>query len=181
MSKIRLLLAIWFPFSVYIFLSMALFLVFISIYSNITLVKNYFVYGSILSFILPLLTALGLTRSQQWRNKTQLSLAIVACQLIIFCANIFGPVFIDRSISYHLVFYAVKHGKLDPKDFERRLSGYVFSKRVEDALFAGLLESRDGEVHPTDKAERFEWIFQTLGEMTGSLDNYQEMIKESEK
>lgn len=186
MNKIRLIIAIWLPFLVYIFLSLGLFLVIIFIFSNRGIATNYFVYGSILSFIIPLVASLGLTMSRYWKNKVQIILAILVCQLTIFCTNIFGPVFLDRSISYHLVFYAVKNGKLVPEDFERRFSGYVFSKRVEDAVSVGLLKSGRGggageEFHPTDKAKRFDCIFQALGRITGSLDNYKDMIKESER
>lgn len=100
----------------------------------------------------------------------------LCCAMIIIVFAIFGPVFIDRSISYHLVFYATEHGFVEIDQLEQTFSHATFNKRIEEAQAAGfIVPDDDGRFIPTPKAKLFSAIMKLLGELSHSLENYQEM------
>lgn len=102
---------------------------------------------------------------------------IVAFVLLLF--SVFGPVFIDRSISYHIVFYAARNGKVNMQEIEDTFSKEIFLKRIHDAQEAGFIVSEDeGEFTPTLKAKIFTNIMYNLGKATNCLNTYEDMEKE---
>lgn len=91
----------------------------------------------------------------------------------IILVSVFGPTFIDRSISYHLAFYAVEEGNVYIDDIEYSFSKDIFDKRLHDAITTGFLsENSDGSLSPTFKSRVMYAIMKPLGELTGSMDTY---------
>jgi hypothetical protein len=100
----------------------------------------------------------------------------ICCGLTILVFNVFGPVFIDRSISYHLAFYAAENGSVDEATFIDHFSCGVFEKRMHDAQLAGFINRRaDGRYEPTHKALIFTKVMLTMGWFTNSLEEYKSM------
>ncbi|MDE6887363.1 MAG: hypothetical protein K2P45_01750, partial [Eubacterium sp.] len=52
----------------------------------------------------------------------------------IILLAVFGPTFIDRSISYHIAFYAADTGEVDVEDIRDKFSAEIFDKRIHDAV-----------------------------------------------
>lgn len=97
--------------------------------------------------------------------------------LIIFA--VFGPTFIDRSISYHLAFYAAEEGEVYIENIEQVFSRDIFEKRMHDAVETGFLEqNQDGSMSPTFKSKIMYDILKPIGEWTGTLDTYYKMKEE---
>ena len=92
---------------------------------------------------------------------------------VLFTFSVFGPVFIDRSISYHLVFYAVENGAIQENVFQKQFADSVFQKRILDAQMAKFLEKTpEGTYVPTKKAFIFSGIMKLIGKLSGTMDNY---------
>ncbi len=120
-----------------------------------------------------------------FRKKLQEEIDILAQHLLVFCSilmlvifSIFGPVFIDRSISYHLAFIAVEQGEINKYKLDQ--TGYteaVFNKRYADAKATGFIErtSHDGVYIPTFKAKLIYSIMMPLGKITGTLREYESL------
>lgn len=104
------------------------------------------------------------------------TLMSLCCAMIIILFAVFGPVFIDRSISYHIVFYATEHGTIRIDQMEQAFSHAIFSKRIDDAQAAGFITpNADGSFAPTMKAKLFTAIMVPLGKISHSLENYKSM------
>lgn len=94
----------------------------------------------------------------------------------IIILSIFGPTFIDRSISYHIVFFAVEKKSFYVRDVEREFSKEIFNKRVYDAVTTGFLkQNKNGSVSPTIKSKIMYVVLKPIGEMTNSMVTYNEM------
>ena len=97
------------------------------------------------------------------------------CLFLILFA-VFGPVFIDRSISYHIAFIAAQEEHIYPHALEEKWKTMMMDKRMEDALSAGMLQkSPNGLYRGTGKAKRFTAFMMLLGKATRSLDTYEKM------
>lgn len=88
---------------------------------------------------------------------------------------VFGPTFIDRSISYHIAFYAADMGEVDVVNIRDSFSSEIFDKRVHDAVVTGVIKEDHGKLVPTLKAKWISAVLKQLGEMTDSPDTYNEM------
>ncbi|MGN0740811.1 MAG: hypothetical protein ACI4LX_11640 [Treponema sp.] len=94
--------------------------------------------------------------------------------LVVFIT--FGPVFIDRSISYHLAFYASEQKRIYIDDIREEFSSEIFEKRIHDAIETGFLKDNgDGSFSPSPKAEFMTMTLLPLGKLTGSLGTYENM------
>lgn len=91
---------------------------------------------------------------------------------------VFGPTFIDRSISYHIAFYASDMGEVNIRDIEDEFSSAIFDKRIHDAVETGFITQEGDIFRPTAKAKIMTAILKPIGEITGSLETYNQM-KES--
>lgn len=88
----------------------------------------------------------------------------------------YGPTFIDRSISYHIAFYAVDEQKVDIDEMREKFSEEIFDKRIHDAVETGFIEEgTDGYYMPTWKAKVMTGILKPIGKLTGSLHTYEEL------
>lgn len=94
---------------------------------------------------------------------------------------IFGPTFIDRSISYHIAFYASDMGEVNVEDIREEFSVEIFNKRIHDAVETGFIEQEGNVFVPTWKAKLMTAVLKPLGKITNSLDTYNEMKYRVEK
>lgn len=99
----------------------------------------------------------------------------------IMLLAVFGPTFIDRSISYHIAFYASDMGEVDIEDIRDEFSAEIFDKRIHDAVETGVLKKEGGRFLPTWKARFVAAVLKPLGKLTGSLDTYNEMKEKVQK
>lgn len=110
-----------------------------------------------------------------WDNFTTFVVGFVYMMGIVLLA-VFGPTFIDRSISYHLAFYAVEEERVDVDSIREAFSTEIFDKRVHDAVVTGFLkENADGSLSPTWKARLMYALLEPVGELTDSLGTYEAM------
>lgn len=100
----------------------------------------------------------------------------------IIIIAVFGPTFIDRSISYHIAFYAAEEQSIDIDKMKDTFSNDIFEKRIHDALATGIVtQNTDGTLKATKKAKLMYYILKPLGELTDSMDTYYEMRDKIDK
>lgn len=104
-----------------------------------------------------------------------LSMVSLVYLMGILMLTVFGPTFIDRSISYHIAFYAVDEQKVDIDEMRQAFSQEIFDKRIHDAVETGFIVEKEGFYAPTWKAKLMTFFLKPIGEMTGSLDTYKEL------
>lgn len=132
-----------------------------------------FFVSSVLSVLIPIGTSFFVKKYSFIKSSFENFLVAVIGFFILFTFSVFGPVFIDRSISYHLVFYAVENGKIQEEVFQKQFADSVFQKRIHDAQMAQFLEKTpEGDYVPTRKAFIFSKIMKLIGNLSGSMDNY---------
>lgn len=111
----------------------------------------------------------------KWDSFTTTIVGLVYFLGILIIA-IFGPVFIDRSISYHILFYAVEEENIDVGEMREVFSEDIFDKRMHDAITTGFVtENEDGTLSPTGKAKFIYYILKPIGYLTDSFDTYENM------
>ena len=166
----------------YIFFNICIYVCAIGIYARLSDYPMFFPVSCIFSCVIPLITYM------LFKKRLRGSLDIIAQHLLIFSSaltilifSVFGPTFIDRSISYHLAFIAVEQGELNKSKLDQ--TGYtleVFNKRYEDALVSGFIKKTNkGDAYiPTVKAKIMYKILMPLGKITGSLSEY-DSLKEA--
>ena len=121
---------------------------------------------------------IGMLKKKLFDRFTILMMSLVYFLGIVVLA-VFGPTFIDRSISYHLAFYAVEENVVYVDAIEEEFSSAIFEKRVHDAVETGFLTlNDDGSMSPTLKAKLMYYVLRPLGELTGSMDTYYAMKEE---
>lgn len=110
-----------------------------------------------------------------WNKFTTTMVGFVYFLGIIIIA-VFGPTFIDRSISYHIAFYAVEEQSIDVDEMRDTFSEEIFDKRIHDAITTGFVtENADGTLSPTNKSKLMYFILKPIGDLTDSMDTYEEM------
>lgn len=115
-------------------------------------------------------------KAREYLDKFTVFLGGMIWYLGIIIFSIFGPTFIDRSISYHIAFYAVEENNIYVEDIEETLSNEVVEKRIHDALATGVLTiNTDGSISPTLKAKLIYYTLKPIGELTNSMDTYNNM------
>ncbi|MGN1167355.1 MAG: hypothetical protein ACI4S2_13115 [Lachnospiraceae bacterium] len=94
----------------------------------------------------------------------------------IIIIAVFGPTFIDRSISYHIAFYAVEEENIDVDEMREVFSEEIFDKRIHDAITTGFVtENENGTLSPTGKAKIMYYVLKPIGNLTNSFDTYENM------
>ena len=112
-------------------------------------------------------------------NRFCIFLTVLVYLFGLILLSVFGPTFIDRSISYHIAFYAVDEGEIDIGEMEEVFSKEIFEKRIHDAIVSRfIVETGDGKYAPTWKAQLMTAVLKPLGELTGSLGTYSNMVDE---
>lgn len=157
------------------------YLISISIYTRLTKYPIFF--GSCaIAVIVPLMLLILLEKYCDIYEKFTLFPIYISCVSVILIFAVFGPVFIDRSISYHIAFYAAEEGTVNIDDIKDEFSNEIFRKRIDDAQVAGVIKLQDdGTFKPTIKAKIIKGILYPIGEITNSLDTYKLMKSEVDK
>ena len=123
---------------------------------------------------------------QKFSNKLFDSFTIFMIAIVyyfnVIILSTFGPTFIDRSISYHIAFYATEKKEFYIEDIEKEFSKDIFDKRISDAVSTGFLkQNKNGSVSPTIKSKIMYTVLKPIGEITNSMDTYYEMKKKIEQ
>lgn len=157
--------------------ALVLYLFSIFLYTNISAEPIIFFASGYLALLLAAVTGgLIFIFFRKAFDRFTIVLMSLCCALIIILFAIFGPVFIDRSISYHIVFYATEHGNIKADQLENTFSRATFDKRIKEAQAAGFIVPDDnGRFIPTPKAKLFSAIMKSLGKLSHTLENYQAM------
>lgn len=161
-------------------ISIIIYLIILGIYARFVVRPMFFPISCIFALIVP--TILYFSCRNFWLRLHECItriLMVFSSMLIILIFSVFGPTFIDRSISYHLAFIAVEQGSVSKQDLES--SGYVqmvFDKRYEDAMASGFITFTDevGVYVPTMKAKIMYEIMRPIGILTGSMDEYKNLL-----
>jgi uncharacterized protein YacL len=137
------------------------------------------------SIVISLIVAVAVSFAVWWLSgKGMDSFTVFTVSIIYFLALIllavFGPTFIDRSISYHIAFYAADEGEVNIEEIRDEFSYEIFDKRIHDAVVTGFIEESetDGVYVPTKKAYFMNDVLKPIGKLTNSLDTYEEMRRE---
>jgi hypothetical protein len=94
---------------------------------------------------------------------------------LTFNFAIFGPIFIDRSISYHLVMLAADNNKVDQQKIKEVMFEKMFQKRLSELSNANLiLLNEDLYITPTSKGVVMTNALIWLGLITSTLGEYKQ-------
>ena len=100
---------------------------------------------------------------------------IISTLSIVFNFAIFGPIFIDRSVSYHLVMLVADNSKVQQKKIKEVMYGQMFQKRLFELTKANLIQlNEDGYLTPTSKGLVMNNALNWLGVITGTLGEYKQ-------
>lgn len=119
--------------------------------------------------ILSLIAYFGLHLWNPFEKVMLIFLALSAT----FNFAIFGPIFIDRSISYHLVMLAAENKKVAIQKINDVVFEQMLQKRIEELSKAGLIAVDDQKnIIPTSKGTGMTKFLVWLGLTTGTLNEY---------
>lgn len=161
-------------------LAVSLYLFGIGIYTRVSLNPIIFFASLIIAVVVVLIICLVIDKitKKLFDGFTIFVIGVVYYLGIVIIA-VFGPTFIDRSISYHIAFYAAEEEIVYVEDIEEEFSTDIFDKRIHDAVTTGFLTmNEDGSMSPTFKAKAIYYILKPLGNLTGSMDTYYNMREE---
>lgn len=161
-------------------ITIVLYLIGIGIYTRVSDDPIIFFASLIIAIIIVIIVCMLMRKvtKQLFDAFTIFVMGIVYCMGIVILA-VFGPTFIDRSISYHIAFYATEEDIVYVEDIEEAFSKDIFDKRMHDAVATGFLTlNKDGSMSPTFKAKAMYYILEPLGKLTGSIDTYYDMKAE---
>lgn len=168
-------------------ISLVLYLIMIGIYTRVSEDPIIFFASVVIAVIVSAAVWLILAKfSGPWSVKkyfdgfTLTVMSLFYCLAVIVVA-VFGPTFIDRSISYHIAFYAAEEGSIKIEDIRDEFSTEIFDKRIHDASVTGFIELQsDGSYTPTWKAKFITAVLKPLGELTESNETYEQMKRKVE-
>lgn len=156
-------------------ISIILYLVFIGMYTRLSADPIIFFASLFIAVIIIVINGVILWKSGLFDYFTLSMICLVYLMEIIILTT-YGPTFIDRSISYHIAFYAADEQKVDVNEIRQEFSEEIFNKRIHDAVETGFIEaSVDGFYVPTWKAKLMTSVLKPIGRVTGSLDTYEEL------
>lgn len=99
----------------------------------------------------------------------------IALGEFLFIFSVFGPVFIDRSISYHMIMAAYDEKSISTSDFEK-ISDGIYVKRLDELVNLGLLHNNNDRYYPTNVGQYFAIFNKFIGQITGTDAEYKKMI-----
>jgi hypothetical protein len=106
-----------------------------------------------------------------WSLFEKLIIILLALS-VTFNFAIFGPIFIDRSISYHLVMLTAENKRLPVKKINDVVFEQMLKKRMEELSKAGLIEIDQQNILPTTRGKGMTKFLVWLGLVTGTLNEY---------
>lgn len=158
-------------------LDVVLYLIAIGIYTRVSNDPIIFFASIVIAAVITVIICLLLYKflKGKWDAFTTTIVGFVYFLGIIIIA-VFGPTFIDRSISYHIAFYAVEEQHMDVDEMREVFSEEIFDKRIHDAVTTGFVtENEDGTLSPTGKSKLVYYILKPIGILTDSFDTYENM------
>lgn len=155
-------------------ITVALYFLLIGIYTRIAADPIIFFASLFIAIIVIVISGVVLWKTGLFDYFT-LSMVCLVYLMGIIILTVFGPTFIDRSISYHIAFYAADEQEVDIDEIREVFSEEIFNKRIHDAVETGFIEEKEGIFMPTWKAEFMTFILKPVGEITGSLETYEEL------
>ena len=122
-------------------ISVILFFLGIGIYTRISSNPIIFFASLVIGIISTVLSCFIIQKfSKKLFEKFTLFVIAIVYYLGIIILSVFGPTFIDRSISYHIAFYAAEKGEFYIQNIEKEFSKDIFDKRIHDAVSTGFLK-----------------------------------------
>lgn len=156
-------------------LSILLYLVLIGVYTRCSEDPIIFFASLVIAMVVIGINGFLLRRSGLFDSFTLCMICFVYFMGLVVLTT-YGPTFIDRSISYHIAFYATDEEKVDIDEMREEFSEKIFDKRIHDAVETGFIEKgTDGYYTPTWKAKVMTSILKPIGKATGSLQTYEEL------
>ncbi len=155
-------------------ISILLYILLISLYNRLVCNPIIFLASIIIGIILSLILCVIYYKYKVFEFFTIFIIGINYF-FIIFIFSVFGPVFIDRSISYHIAFYAVEKENIEIKKIETSFGKDIFDKRMNDAIRTGFIVENKDIYSPSTKAKIMYYIMYPIGKITNSLDTYNDM------
>lgn len=156
-------------------ISILLYFVLIGIYTRCSDDPIIFFASLVIALVVILVNGILLWKSGLFDSFT-LSMICLVYFMGLIVLTTYGPTFIDRSISYHIAFYAADEEKIDIDEMREEFSEAIFDKRIHDAVETGfIVEGTDGYYTPTWKSKVMTAILKPIGKMTGSLHTYEEL------
>ena len=155
-----------------------MYLILIGIYTRISADPIIFFASLLIAVLVITIVGFILWHSKLF-DKFTLSMISLVYFMGIIILTVFGPTFIDRSISYHIAFYAVDEQRVNIDEIRQEFSEEIFDKRIHDAIETGFIEeNEDGYYTPTLKAKIMTAILKPIGELTGSIGTYESLREE---
>lgn len=162
-------------------ISILLYFILIGIYTRCSDDPIIFFASLVIALVVIAVNGLLLWRSGLFDSFT-LSMICLVYFMGLIVLTTYGPTFIDRSISYHIAFYATDEEKIDIDEMRECFSEDIFDKRIHDAVETGFIkEGADGYYTPTWKSKVVTGILKPIGRITGSLQTYEELREALEK
>ena len=164
-------------FVIGVIICLILYLFGIRIYVNLSDDPIIFVASIVLAVLLPAVVySVGYKFWKKAFDGYHIFLMYVSTVMLTVFLAVFGPVFIDRSISYHIAFYAAEQGEVNINEIRDEFSVEIFDKRIHDAQAVGAIEMKDDENFvPTAKAKFIWWFLGGMGKWSNTLGTYEEM------
>lgn len=114
------------------------------------------------------------------RDLSGITLFFIGATYISFLNlfSVYTTVFVDRSLTYHMIFYSVETGQITQSDIKTLFSSETYqAQRIQDMTDSGFVvaSSRDTNVlMPTQKANLFTRILVTYSDFLGLGNRYRE-------
>jgi energy-coupling factor transporter transmembrane protein EcfT len=159
-------------FVVGIILSCIMFIFVIGVTSHIGN-KSVFVNSLVTSLIISLFYFIVLIKIKIY-NSFEKKIISSICFLFLMNLSVFGPVFIDRSISYYITMNAVEKKNFSARQLHLKTSKQVYEKRLVELCSLGLIQKLNMDTYEkTRLGDVFFVFFHTLGKLTGTLREYE--------
>lgn len=113
-------------------------------------------------------------RRRNWYTPFENGLVCLTVFCMVFIFNVFGPIFVDRSLSYHMILASADNNiRYTEKSITEKTGQGIYRKRVKELQLMGLLqELPDGTVKATRAGQTFSNVALAIGKMTDSLEEY---------
>lgn len=102
--------------------------------------------------------------------KIKLLIIFTIAQFLLIY-SIFGPIFVDRSVSYHIVEISEDANGISFQEIKRS-SDRMIKKRLEEMVNLGLVVEVDGRYFPTKKGKVFNFFVKRIEKLSGYENEY---------
>jgi hypothetical protein len=165
----------------YFVLFIACYLLFFIIYSKLAMNPNFFLASMLILSVESIISMfIFLKKYKNIFNFYEVTITVLFVYFSMIFFAVFGPVFIDRSLSYYIIMAASERGSINIETTETLTSKFIYKKRIDDAVNSGLLTKKSNtEYIPTKKSIVLERILFFIGYCTNSLNDYRIFLKMS--